>query len=107
MTDEQRRNMSLNERARKIKGPKYFLAGHMTYATMIWTMKLCMLLFCQRLTRGLKSEKFIKPAIAFVAATWLVEMLTGLQLRRTVSNNWAIYPNPGSVLLSLALQTLC
>lgn len=96
MTNEERRNLPPDERARKIKGSKFFLGGHMTYVSMIWTMKICMLLFFQRLTRGLKSEKFIKPGIVLVATTWLIEVLTVLCTCRPVSNNWAIYPDPGS-----------
>lgn len=97
MTNEERRNLPPDERARKIKGSKFFLGGHMTYVSMIWTMKICMLLFFQRLTRGLKSEKFIKPGIVLVATTWLVEVLTVLCTCRPVSNNWAIYPDPGKL----------
>lgn len=96
MTDEQRLNLPPNERARKIKGSKFFLTGHSTYVSMIWTMKICMLLFFQRLTRGLKSEKFIKPAIGWVVATSVVEILTVLCSCRPVERNWQIYPNPGS-----------
>lgn len=96
MTNEQRLLLSPAERDAKILGSKFFLCGHITYVSTMWTLKLCMLLFFQRLTRGLAAEKLIKPAIAVVATTWLVEFLTLLLTCRPVSHNWQIYPDPGS-----------
>ncbi|EOD46963.1 hypothetical protein UCRNP2_6306 [Neofusicoccum parvum UCRNP2] len=97
MTNAERLALAPVVRAQKILGSKFFLGGHMTYVSMIWSMKICMLLFFQRLTRGLKSEKFIKPAVVLVATTWLVEVLTVLLTCRPVSHNWAIYPDPGKL----------
>ncbi|KAK0663373.1 hypothetical protein DIS24_g1251 [Lasiodiplodia hormozganensis] len=97
MTNEQRRLLPPAERDAKILGSKFFLCGHITYVSTMWTLKLCMLLFFQRLTRGLAAEKLIKPAIAVVATTWLVEFLTLLLTCRPVSHNWQIYPDPGKL----------
>ncbi|KAL1625790.1 hypothetical protein SLS54_003262 [Diplodia seriata] len=97
MTNEQRRLLPSDERDRKILGSKFFLTGHLTYVSTIWTLKLCMLLFFQRLTRGLAAEKFVKPAIGVVAVTWLVEFFTVLFSCHPVQNNWAIYPDPGKL----------
>ncbi|KAL1645716.1 hypothetical protein SLS58_003600 [Diplodia intermedia] len=97
MSNEQRRLLPSDERDRKILGSKFFLTGHLTYVSTIWTLKLCMLLFFRRLTRGLAAEKFVKPAIGVVAVTWLVEFFTVLFSCHPVQNNWAIYPDPGKL----------
>ncbi|OJD33511.1 uncharacterized protein BKCO1_30000104 [Diplodia corticola] len=97
MTNEQRLQLPAAERDAKILGSKFFLTGHLTYVSTIWTLKLCMLLFFARLTRGLSAEKFVKPAIGVVGVTWLAEFLTVLLTCRPVQRNWQIYPDPGKL----------
>lgn len=95
LTQEWRDNLIPAEAARKVIGSKCFVVGHVTYTGAIWTMKLCMVFFLERITRGLPAAHFIKPVLALVVGTWLVEFLVIMCTCRPFNRNWQLQPNPG------------
>jgi len=113
MTDEQRRNVSGEELAARVLGAKCFITGWLCYAGTVWILKLCVGFFFQRITEGLPQQRFIKPAMGYVLATWVTTSLFLFLNCRPFHAYWQVDPNPGSKylpsstpLLSLQLQTL-
>ncbi|EKG20768.1 hypothetical protein MPH_01935 [Macrophomina phaseolina MS6] len=97
LTEEWRININPAEAARKVIGSKCFVVSHVTYTGTIWTMKLCMVYFFERITRGLPAAHFIKPVLALVIGTWLVEFLVIMCTCRPFNKNWQLNPNPGPI----------
>jgi hypothetical protein len=96
MTDDYRKNISAVEAATRIRGSKAFIVGWFTYTGMLWTLKICMLVFLRRVTSGLPSAKLIMPVFYAVIVSWLANILLFVTACRPFHQYWQIYPDPGS-----------
>ena len=90
-----RENMSSEDAASYIYGTQWFCAGVATYILFIWTLKLNMLFLYQRVVRGLWVEKFIKPTIYLVIASFVAIYLILFCACRPYYRMWVIYPDQG------------
>ncbi|KAF1915508.1 hypothetical protein BDU57DRAFT_275566 [Ampelomyces quisqualis] len=95
MTDEYRKNISAAEAAMRIRGSKAFIVGWFTYTGMLWTLKICMLVFLSRVTSGLPSAELIMPVFYGVIVSWLANILLFFTACRPFHRYWQIYPDPG------------
>ncbi|PVH99944.1 hypothetical protein DM02DRAFT_728888 [Periconia macrospinosa] len=99
MTDEQRSALSQEdpEYGWRVTGSKIQVAGWTTAACLLWTLKMCVAIFLLRLTNGLKNyHKQIYAAMALIAATFVMVILTIYLSCRPFNHYWQIYPNPGN-----------
>lgn len=99
MTDEQRRTLDphSHEYHLRVGGSKTQLVGWSLYTLLLWTLKLCMCHFYSRLTLGIYHlEIRVKIGYVLIAATYLATELSILLGCQPFSNNWQIYPDPGS-----------
>lgn len=94
-TDEQRLTMSGKRLEEVVLASKCFLIGWLCYAGTVWILKLCMAFFFKRVTEGLRQQKYIKPAMGYVLATWLTISLLLLLNCRPIYKYWQVYPDPG------------
>jgi len=99
MTDEQRRTLDPNsqEYEFRVNGSKTQLVGWSLYTLLLWTLKLCMIIFYQRLTEALDYMKTrIRIGYAVVICTYIATELSILFGCHPFHKNWQIYPNPGN-----------
>ncbi|KIW21160.1 hypothetical protein PV08_01740 [Exophiala spinifera] len=99
MTDEQRRTLDPNsqEYRYRINGSKTQLIGWSLYTLLLWTLKLCMIIFYHRLTEALEYMKIrIRIGYGVVIVTYLVTELSILLGCHPFHKNWQIFPNPGN-----------
>jgi len=109
MTDEQRRTLDPNsqEYEFRVNGSKTQLVGWSLYTLLLWTLKLCMIIFYQRLTEALDYMKTrIRVGYAIVICTYIATELSILLGCHPFHKNWQIYPNPGSKYLP-TIQAAC
>ncbi|KAI0538364.1 hypothetical protein GGR58DRAFT_468131 [Xylaria digitata] len=92
---EDRKKLSGKEAESYIYGTQWFCAGVATYILFIWTLKLNMLFLYQRIVRGLWVEKFIKPTMVLVVASFIVIYLILFCVCRPYYRMWVIYPDQG------------
>ncbi|EXJ81491.1 hypothetical protein A1O3_07784 [Capronia epimyces CBS 606.96] len=99
MTDEQRRTLDPNsqEYRFRVNGSKTQLVGWSLYTLLLWTLKLCMILFYDRFTQSLDYMKHrIRIGYAIVVTTYLVTELSILLGCHPFHKNWQIFPDPGN-----------
>ncbi|KAI0976888.1 hypothetical protein F4678DRAFT_414954 [Xylaria arbuscula] len=92
---ELRKALTPEEAKPYIYGTQWFCIGVATYNLFIWTLKLNMLFLYQRVVRGLWVEKFIKPTMAILAATFVVTYIALFAACRPYSRMWTVYPDQG------------
>jgi hypothetical protein len=92
---ETRKNLTPEEAAPLIYGTQWFCAGVATYILFIWTLKLNMLFLYQRVVRGLWVEKFIKPTIYLVIATFIATYAILFGVCRPYKRMWIVFPDQG------------
>ncbi|KAI1352895.1 hypothetical protein F5Y01DRAFT_323647 [Xylaria sp. FL0043] len=92
---EIRKNLTPDEAKPYIYGTQWFCIGVATYNFFIWTLKLNMLFLYQRVVRGLWVEKFIKPTMAILAATFAVTFIALFAACRPYNRMWIVYPDQG------------
>ncbi|KAI0517021.1 hypothetical protein F5B22DRAFT_605914 [Xylaria bambusicola] len=101
MTDEQRQNLDprSHEYMLRVIGCKIQLAGWSTYSALLWSLKVSLLVFYIRLTRGLNRNYSLRIYIGFVLlfCSWLAATLNLFLGCRPFNRNWQINPNPGNV----------
>ncbi|KAI1739186.1 hypothetical protein F4680DRAFT_449290 [Xylaria scruposa] len=88
-------NLSGKEAQSYIYGTQWFCAGVAVYISFIWTLKLNMLFLFQRVVRGLWVERFIKPTMILVVATYLGIIIALFGACRPYHRMWTIYPDQG------------
>ncbi|OCT52436.1 hypothetical protein CLCR_10220 [Cladophialophora carrionii] len=99
MTDEERRTLDPNsqEYQFRVNGSKTQLVGWSLYTLLLWVLKLCMIIFYQRLTETLDHMKMrVRIGYAVVISTYLATELSILFGCHPFHKNWQIYPNPGN-----------
>ncbi|KIW68453.1 hypothetical protein PV04_04396 [Phialophora macrospora] len=99
MTDEQRRTLdpTSQEYEFRVNGSKTQLVGWSLYTLLLWTLKLCMIIFYQRLTESLDHMRMrVRLGYAVVISTYLATELSILFGCHPFHKNWQIYPNPGN-----------
>ncbi|KAH6974361.1 hypothetical protein BGZ61DRAFT_499856 [Ilyonectria robusta] len=97
LTLEQRKALTDEEAAPYIYGTQWFCAGVATYVLFIWTLKFNMLFLYQRVVRGLWVEKFIKPVMLLLGATFIAIFLILFCACRPYNRMWVVYPDQGSI----------
>lgn len=95
LTLEQRKALTDEEAAPYIYGTQWFCAGVATYVLFIWTLKFNMLFLYQRVVRGLWVEKFIKPVMLLLGATFIAIFLILFCACRPYNRMWVVYPDQG------------
>ncbi|KAI0861116.1 hypothetical protein F4860DRAFT_476904 [Xylaria cubensis] len=88
-------NLSGREAQLYIYGTQWFCAGVAVYISFIWTLKLNMLFLFQRVVRGLWVERFIKPTMVLVVATYVGIIIALFGACRPYHRMWTIYPDQG------------
>ncbi|KAJ9617258.1 hypothetical protein H2200_000979 [Cladophialophora chaetospira] len=99
MTDEQRRTLDpkSQEYEFRVSGSKTQLLGWSLYTLLLWMLKLCMIIFYQRLTEGLDHMKMrIRIGYVIVVSTYIATVLSVLFGCHPFHKNWQIFPNPGN-----------
>ncbi|KIW39362.1 uncharacterized protein PV06_09139 [Exophiala oligosperma] len=99
MTDEQRRTLDPNsqEYRYRVNGSKTQLIGWSLYTLLLWTLKLCMIIFYHRLTEALDYMKIrIRIGYGIVIVTYIITELSILLGCHPFHKNWQIFPNPGN-----------
>ncbi|KAI4148663.1 MAG: hypothetical protein L6R39_002733 [Caloplaca ligustica] len=81
----------------RVGGSKNQLAGWLTYTTLLWTLKACMLIFYSRLTDGVSNMRIrIRIGAVLLAVTYVATILTILLGCQPIQRNWQINPDPGN-----------
>ncbi|KAI1610825.1 hypothetical protein EDD36DRAFT_466832 [Exophiala viscosa] len=99
MTNEERRTLDPNsqEYEFRVNGSKTQLVGWSLYTLLLWTLKLCMIIFYQRLTEGLDfMKRRVWLGYAIVIATYIATISSILGGCHPFHKNWQIYPDPGN-----------
>ncbi|KAL6249320.1 hypothetical protein RBB50_003173 [Rhinocladiella similis] len=99
MTDEQRQTLDPNsqEYRYRVNGSKTQLIGWSLYTLLLWTLKLCMIIFYHRLTEALEYMKIrIRIGYGIVVVTYIITELSILLGCHPFHKNWQIYPDPGN-----------
>lgn len=118
MTDEQRRTLdpTSQEYEFRVNGSKTQLVGWSLYTLLLWTLKLCMIIFYQRLTSVLLQPRChsrplancwhsagldymrlrIRIGYGIVICTYIATEMSILLGCHPFHKNWQIFPNPGS-----------
>ncbi|KAK4937760.1 hypothetical protein LTR10_021705 [Elasticomyces elasticus] len=99
MTDAERRMLDPNsqEYEFRVNGSKTQLVGWSLYTLLLWTLKLCMIIFYQRLTEGLDyMKRRVWLGYAIVICTYIATISSILGGCHSFHKNWQIYPNPGN-----------
>ncbi|KAI0888614.1 uncharacterized protein GGS22DRAFT_196535 [Annulohypoxylon maeteangense] len=96
LTHEQRQNMPPEQYHDWEYGSQIFLFGLSNYFIIIWTLKFNMLLFYERIVRGLWVENFIKPVMGLVLLSAVVIVLTLSLYCHPFHALWQVWPDPGS-----------
>ncbi|KAF3039645.1 hypothetical protein E8E11_000093, partial [Didymella keratinophila] len=99
MTDVQRSALSPDdpEYGWRVVGSKIQLAGWTTAPCLLWTLKTCVAFFYYRLTSGLGTyQKRINAAMALIATTFIIVIMTIFLSCRPFNHYWQISPNPGN-----------
>ncbi|KAH6894692.1 hypothetical protein B0T10DRAFT_258645 [Thelonectria olida] len=97
LTLAQRKALTHDTAQPYIYGTKWFCAGVFTYNLFIWSLKLNMLFLYQRVVRGLWVEKYIKPVMLLVGATFVAITLILFCACRPYNRMWIAYPDQGSL----------
>lgn len=92
---EMRQILSPEEAAPYIYGTKWFCIGVATYNLFIWSLKLNMLFFYQRVVKGLWVVKFIKPAMTLLGVTFVALFTALFAACRPYNRMWTVYPDQG------------
>ncbi|KAI1379367.1 hypothetical protein F4677DRAFT_442341 [Hypoxylon crocopeplum] len=95
LTYEDRKNMPPERYDDWEYGSQIFLSGLSGYFIILWTLKLNMLCFYQRVVRGLWVEKFIKPMMGLVLCSAVVIIFTISLYCRPFQALWQVWPDPG------------
>lgn len=95
LTMEQREALSEAEAKSLVYATQWFCAGVATYILFIWTLKMNMLFLYQRIVRGLWVEKFIKPTMYLVVATFTACYLILFCVCRPYNRMWIVAPDQG------------
>ncbi|KAI1159214.1 hypothetical protein F5B18DRAFT_655883 [Nemania serpens] len=90
-----RQILSPEEAAPYIYGTKWFCIGVATYNLFIWSLKLNMLFFYQRVVKGLWVVKFIKPAMTLLGVTFVALFTALFAACRPYNRMWTVYPDQG------------
>ncbi|KAL8769247.1 MAG: hypothetical protein Q9209_004748 [Squamulea sp. 1 TL-2023] len=100
MTPEQRAALNPNdlEYKHRVGGSKNQIIGWLTYTTLLWTLKTCMLIFFSRLTDGVHNMKIrIRVGAGILTVTYIATILSILLGCRPFHHNWQINPDPGNL----------
>jgi hypothetical protein len=95
LSPEARQLLSEEESKSLVYATQWFCAGVATYILFIWTLKLNMLFLYQRVVEGLWVERFIKPAMFLVVATFVATYLILFCACRPYNRMWIVYPDQG------------
>ncbi|KAK9794473.1 hypothetical protein SCARD494_05543 [Seiridium cardinale] len=95
LTMEQREALSEEEATPLIYATQWFCAGVATYILFIWTLKMNMLFLYQRVVRGLWVERFIKPTMYLVIATFIAIYMILFCVCRPYNRMWVVFPDQG------------
>ncbi|KAB2572664.1 Sedlin [Lasiodiplodia theobromae] len=76
-------------------GSKAVFIAWLAYLCLIWSLKTSVLFYYNRLTKGLKEQRFIRILGWFVGLSWAAMMLQILLQCRPVQRNWQIKPYVG------------
>ena len=119
MTPEQRANLDPHgeEYRLRVGGSKNQIAGWVTYTTLLWALKTCMLIFYSRLTYvesaslslglhvlrlsrdGVKDMRMrIRVGAILLGVTYLATVLSILLGCQPFHRQWQINPDPGSMM---------
>lgn len=80
----------------RVSGSKTQLMGWIVYTVLLWTLKICMLLFYARLTDKVRSMTIrIRIGAYLLPITFLIVICVELFGCSPVQKHWQIYPNPG------------
>lgn len=92
---EQRKALTEEQAKSYIYGTQWFCAGVATYILFIWSLKLNLLFLYQRVVRGLWVQKFIKPTMYLVIATFIATYLILFCACRPYNRMWVVYEDQG------------
>lgn len=95
LTIEERKALTVEEAKPYVLVTKWFCIGVSTYIVFIWSLKLNMLFFYQRVVNGLWVEKFILPAVGLVVATLIAILIILFASCRPYNRMWEVYPDQG------------
>ncbi|KEZ44907.1 hypothetical protein SAPIO_CDS2254 [Scedosporium apiospermum] len=99
LNDEIAATLSDEEISKREFGSKVLLAGWVAYVSLIWSLKGCMLFFFNRITLGLKQQKFIKWAGLACAMTYVAVIAVVFGHCTPILKKWQIIPYPGGNVL--------
>ncbi|EME79312.1 uncharacterized protein MYCFIDRAFT_50841, partial [Pseudocercospora fijiensis CIRAD86] len=95
-TPEQISRLTEDQVDRVVYGSKMELFAWYTYATLIWSLKACMLFFFNRITFGLSEQIFVKILGVACAVTYIAVFLTITLSCYPIHRNWQVRPLPPS-----------
>ncbi|PFH61828.1 hypothetical protein XA68_16162 [Ophiocordyceps unilateralis] len=98
MTDEERASLSPNsaEFRLRVEGSKTHLAGWISFATLLWTLKLCWLFFYKRLGHRVnKMALKVNMGLIFCGVTYTALLCVILFGCVPFEKSWQINPDPG------------
>ncbi|PGH00654.1 hypothetical protein AJ80_09145 [Polytolypa hystricis UAMH7299] len=93
MTDEDKRNLTPEIKAERVRGSKWVFVSEHAMVLTLWCLKFCMLIIYRRITNGLQQQRLINYCAIYVALTFVASELTLFLICRPLSNYWAV-PTP-------------
>ena len=91
-----RQSLTPEEAEPYVYATKWFLVGVATYNLLIWSLKINILFLYQRVVKGLYVERFIKPTMALVLATFVAVIMVLFLSCRPLGRMWTVWPDQGS-----------
>ncbi|KAI1802410.1 hypothetical protein F4811DRAFT_573079 [Daldinia bambusicola] len=99
MTDAYRAALDPNSREwyLRVSGSKNHVAGLIIYATLLWLLKACWLVYYARLTEGINNMRLmIRWGIAIIGLSYIACLLVALFKCIPFDHQWQINPSPGN-----------
>lgn len=91
----QRQELTENDATSYISATKWFCAGQVAYIVFIWLLKINMLFFLERVVKGLRVARFVKPVLGMVVATLFIILCILLLSCRPYNRMWTVFPDQG------------
>ncbi|KAF1936324.1 hypothetical protein EJ02DRAFT_438622 [Clathrospora elynae] len=95
MSDELALTLTHKQINRIVVGSKCLLAGWISYTTLIWCLKACMLFFYKRLTLNLRQQGLVKITGGICIAGYVATITVYLTHCHPIHSLWQVYPYPG------------
>ncbi|KAI1465825.1 uncharacterized protein F4812DRAFT_461514 [Daldinia caldariorum] len=99
MTDAYRESLDPNSREwyLRVGGSKSNVAGLIIYATLLWLLKACWLVYYARLTEGVNNMRsMIRWGVAIIGLSYIACLLVAFLKCIPFDHQWQINPSPGN-----------